>query len=516
MDAAREALRRNYSVLVTAPTGAGKTVMMSEQIRQAALRGYYSDIVVHREELITQSQQTIAAQTGIEPGIVWQHLREWDRPIRIISHGTITAMDRLPGWIGRPHIMFLDEAHHSAATGWRHAVAIIGPKWLIGYTATPFRQDKTPLVPQPFAEVVRSITPQELIDLGVLVPPIVVSPSVSDEYGNPQPISQSDDLPRIYLDAVRYAIGRGRNKIILFTSANGESTPTQVGEKTKTELEAAGIPCSLISENCTSRERKRITDSFEKMPTSVLINYMTLTEGFDSKCVDCVILGRRTRAESTLIQMIGRGLRQYPGKIDCLVLNFTGRGDVGDIINYWRLDGEKNKPASREAAKRQPSEYQLDRLTMQFPSMVSAMGNAQIDYPWLQPFPERRMRTLCMWNPEKPEQGDTYICVEPTKRNQWRVSRVKIPKGKNERIRCISKSGLSSEEAARGVQALIADQGRMFHRKARWRGQPATDRQRRSWTSIHKVEPPENLTRGDASDAISLITFQERVSPQMV
>ena len=516
MEAGREALQRNSSVLVTAPTGAGKTVMMAEMIRQAARKGFHSDIVVHREELISQSQETVQNQTGMAAGIIWKKFREWDRPIRILSHGTVAGMESLPPQAGRPHLLFLDEAHHGAAPGWRHAVNIIAPRWLVGFTATPFRNDKTPLVPEPFAEVVRTITPQELIDLGVLVPPVVVSPAVSDRHGQPQPVSQAANLPRLYRDAVRYAIGRGRNKIILFTSSNGRHTPSQVGEQTRQELQRAGIPCGFIGEDCDSAERKRFTASFEKMPTAVLINYMTLTEGFDSKCVDCVILGRQSQSESTLIQMIGRGLREYPGKTSCLVLNFTGRADINNIVNYWRLDGAPKRKNQREAAKSLPSEKQLDRLTMQFPGMISAIGDTRIEYPWLQPFPRRRLRTLCMWNPDQPERGDTYICVEPTKNSQWQVSRVRIPDRRSGPVKCISRSGLSSQDAAKAVDTLVGGQGRLFNRRARWRNQPATDRQRRTWKSIHETEPPDHLTRGDASDAISLATFRERVSPKMI
>ena len=491
--------------------------MIAEIMRQAGLNGFHSDIVVHREELIDQSEEKIIAQTGIKPGIVWQNRREWDSPIRILSHGTLAAMESLPEHIRKPDILFLDEAHHGTAPGWKHAIKLLHPKWLIGMTATPFRNDREPLVPDPFGTVIRTIQPQELIDIGVLVPPIVVSPGISDNYGEPQPISQASNLPGIYVEAIKYAIARGRTKIILFTSSNGKFTPTQVALKTSIELETAGIQSGTITEECSSRERKRITGSFEKMPTSVLLSYMTLTEGFDSKCVDCVILGRNSRSESTIIQMIGRGLREYPGKTSCLVLNFTGRKDINNIINYWRLDSDpKSEKEEREKRNRDPSEKELDDLTAAFPKVISAMASANIEYPWFQPYEKRRLRALCLWNPDNPDMGNTYVCVEPTSKNKWQVSRVKIPRQKRSRITTISKAGLSSQEAADAVNGMIGEKARAYNRNAQWRRQAATDKQKRTWNMIHDTDPPENLTRGDASDAISLVTFTARVSPKLV
>ena len=110
------------------------------------------------------------------------------------------------------------------------------------------------------------------------------------------------------------------------------------------------------------------------MSTAVLISYMTLTEGFDSTSVDCVILGRQSRSESTLIQMIGRGLRSHPGKTDCLVIDFTGRADVYDIINYWRLDGDKPDSEGSEPTEREVTPKDLDALSATFPNLVNSPG----------------------------------------------------------------------------------------------------------------------------------------------
>jgi ATP-dependent helicase IRC3 len=47
-----------------------------------------------------------------------------------------------------------------------------------------------------------------------------------------------------------------------------------------------------------------------------------ITEGVDIPPIDFIILARPTRSSVLLQQMLGRGLRSYPGKEYCLVLDF--------------------------------------------------------------------------------------------------------------------------------------------------------------------------------------------------
>ena len=55
-----------------------------------------------------------------------------------------------------------------------------------------------------------------------------------------------------------------------------------------------------------------------------------LTEGTDIPIVDCILLTRPTQSTTLFQQMFGRGLRLFPGKEDCLVIdfedNFTDKG----------------------------------------------------------------------------------------------------------------------------------------------------------------------------------------------
>lgn len=48
-----------------------------------------------------------------------------------------------------------------------------------------------------------------------------------------------------------------------------------------------------------------------------------MTEGADFPAIDCVLLGRPTKSQNLFLQMIGRGLRLFPGKENCLILDLV-------------------------------------------------------------------------------------------------------------------------------------------------------------------------------------------------
>jgi superfamily II DNA or RNA helicase len=64
--------------------------------------------------------------------------------------------------------------------------------------------------------------------------------------------------------------------------------------------------------------------------TKILVNCQILTEGFDDKPTDCVVL-KPTRSRIAYAQMVGRGTRLCKGKSDCLILDFSHTTDM-DLI----------------------------------------------------------------------------------------------------------------------------------------------------------------------------------------
>ena len=91
---------------------------------------------------------------------------------------------------------------------------------------------------------------------------------------------------------------------------------------------AEGVSAAVVHGDMSESDRKATLADFETGHLTVIVNVAVLTEGYDYTPTSCIVLLRPSSYKSTLIQMIGRGLRvvdpaEHPGviKTDCVVLD---------------------------------------------------------------------------------------------------------------------------------------------------------------------------------------------------
>ena len=137
----------------------------------------------------------------------------------------------------------------------------------------------------------------------------------------------------------------GTGKTIVFAST------VRHAEHAAEAFRAEGVNAAVVSGKTPSFERAALLRRFDEGDVQVLVNVAVLTEGYDSQPVSCVVLLRPCSFKSTMLQMIGRGLRtvdpaRYPGvvKTDCVVMDF-GRSLAThrDLESKVRME-DKQKP----------------------------------------------------------------------------------------------------------------------------------------------------------------------------
>ncbi|WP_315913287.1 DEAD/DEAH box helicase [Arthrobacter sp. lap29] len=88
-------------------------------------------------------------------------------------------------------------------------------------------------------------------------------------------------------------------------------------------LRSMNISAASISGTTRPQERRRITNSFRRGDTRVLVNCDVLTQGFDAPLVRALYIARPTLSPGLYMQMVGRGLRGRlnGGSDECLIVD---------------------------------------------------------------------------------------------------------------------------------------------------------------------------------------------------
>jgi ATP-dependent helicase IRC3 len=85
----------------------------------------------------------------------------------------------------------------------------------------------------------------------------------------------------------------------------------------------SGIDARYMTGRTPKQVRQEQLTAFKNQEFPVLFNCGLFTEGTDIPNVDCVLLARPTVSRNLLIQMIGRGLRLFPGKTNCHIIDMV-------------------------------------------------------------------------------------------------------------------------------------------------------------------------------------------------
>lgn len=296
---------KRRSVLLVAPTGAGKTRIAAEIIRLAVERGKRTLFLAHRTELIDQAYDALA-RLGLSVGVIAASSNKTVnpyRPVQVASIDTLNAREIRP----ISDLVIEDEAHHGAATTHRALLDHYRGATLVGLTATPERSDGSGLGGDLFSELVVVATPAELLEQGHLVPMEIVRPAAPLRPGK---IAQRP------VDAWRQHAA-GRQTIVFCASV-------EHADRVSGEFAMDNVDTAVVSAETPHHTRTQSLRLFRSDDVRVLCNVAVLTEGVDLPNTSCIILARGVGTAGLYLQMAGRGSRPAPGKSNCILIDLRG------------------------------------------------------------------------------------------------------------------------------------------------------------------------------------------------
>jgi len=347
-------------------TGLGKTVSgatwIAEQ-HQIEPRGR-TLFLVHRDELAQQARDEIhGLAPHLQPGIVMGTQSDHDRPVVIGSTQTLgrrgkDGRNRRREQIHSVRRIVYDEAHHAASETAREILGYFGSFAgvpTLGLTATLSRADTrglgevwTDIVERPEGGLwdvewgVRNgwlVTPR---GFRVRVPQLDLS-GVHIRAGD---LAQEETATAMLNADTGAAIVKaiedpslvrcdGTDRGVIYCP----NVDTAVSFAA--EMNAAGHRTGVVLGSTPREERRRILAQFRTGELEWITNFGVLTEGWNAPWCNVLIIARPTKSAGLYQQMVGRGLRTFPGKTECIVLDVCGVTEIHGLAGLADLSMDR-------------------------------------------------------------------------------------------------------------------------------------------------------------------------------
>ena len=376
------AFKSYRSVMVQMPTGTGKTVLLTEQVKSEERRVKNPDgeksekikgknpcvwIVVHRRELVEQIKETLAKQLDSSLFTFPSSLNPLDSSFFTL-HSSLKPLDSslFPlhsslikvfsiQWLSRhyhelderPSLIIIDEAHHAVARTYKEVMDAYPEAKMLGLTATPCRLNRKGFTDL-FDVLLQSWSYNKFIADGWLSLYDYMSVKAdsldqqmvlgltkrgADGDFSLREMSEKLDvrpsIERLCDTVMRYAPDK-KGIVYAIDIKHAEHIAEYYRER--------GLNAVAISSKTPAEERKYIIERFRNSndslkntncqvldsPIRILVNVDLFGEGFDCPDVEFIQLARPTLSLSKYLQQVGRGMRVYEGKRYCLILDNVG------------------------------------------------------------------------------------------------------------------------------------------------------------------------------------------------
>jgi DNA repair protein RadD len=348
--------------LVEAATGAGKSLIIAELAKtiHRISKGLSILVLCPNKEILEQNREKYLA-TG-SPASIFSAALGAKCLRHPVVFGTPQSVKNSVGKFGdRFAMVIIDEAHGitpSVISIIEHLQQKRSKLRIVGLTATPYRMTKGFIYEVDssgknlteeeaynpfFYKLVYSIKARYLIEQGFLTDPIIGQLGAGNYDTSNLKLNsigkfEQKEVDRAFIGKGRLtanivadiiAQSRDRRGVMIFASTIQHAK--EIMESLPPELSA------IVTGETHKKERETILKNMKAQRIKYIVNVAVLTVGTDIPHVDVVALMRATESVGLLQQIIGRGLRLFTNKDDCLILDYAENihrhCPDGDIFN---------------------------------------------------------------------------------------------------------------------------------------------------------------------------------------
>ena len=529
-------------VVVAMATGLGKTRVGIGVLAKALPPDKRGLWLAHRDILIRQPLARLKSLwPAMDVGVVKAQDNDVDAQLVIGSVQTLCRPNRLHGLLAAGDIDFVvtDECHHSPSKSYCYiydGLREVNPHLChLGLTATPERSDRVGL-----RTVFQKFSYQKNIRWGIregwLVPPnaqqIETGVSLSGVkvsrgdfvQGKLEDVLNAAGWPALvagaYLKHCVEPVGEEKDDMPGGGIARQAIafTPGVAGSKLLcNELTERGVSAAHIDGTTPQSVRRQVEKAFREREIQVVTNCAVYGEGADFPSTEAVLLGRPTQSHGLLTQMVGRGLRPFPGKEDCLVLLFATTG--ARILTIFDLGKSRQLKEAEEKAESTGIEGFSEPIPLFDEEAIDGVGlyARVVDLFGLSKnawFRDGATFSLGLGEHEGHER--TLVILPPNGSDDWQLvgvgrsvvhsdawERGKVKRGPW-RVKVLAEAP-DTEELMMMAADVVERRGVpiLSEKSKRWRKEPASDGQKRFARKWAPAAVVEGLTKGEAAQAIT-------------
>lgn len=327
--------------VVILPTGMGKTIFAALDAKRLNLRTLF---IVHKNDILTEAYEKFnAVWPEVSKGFFNATEKDTSSQLIFASKDTLYRDGNIDQF--KPDdfdYIIIDEVHHSSCTTYKRITDYFTPKYMIGLTATPERQDRADILELFDYNIYYELPQREAIECGYL--------SGFKYYG----LKDDIDYSKIKHNGIHYDVadlGRKlnipeRNEAIFQkymqlakdTKAIGFCVNIKHAIDMAEFFNTKGIPAAAVHSDTsllTIEQKKAFIQDFRENSLKILFTVDLFNEGVDFPDVETLLFLRPTESKTIFIQQLGRGLRLSPNKSHVIVLDFIGNFKKAENIRQY-------------------------------------------------------------------------------------------------------------------------------------------------------------------------------------
>lgn len=337
--------------MVVMATGLGKTYLAAFFARRFSRVLF----IAHREEILRQAKRSFERVMPDRTGGLYDgNQKEGNADMVFASIFTLSMKKHLHAF--QPDsfdLIVVDEFHHAAASSYERVLRYFRPRFLLGITATPDRNDNKDVYALCDGNVAYRIDFIEAVRRGWLAPFRYYGIYDDIDYSQIKWLGNRYDEEQLLQAQLREEVAEKilraweqykKTRTLVFCSS------VRQADFLSKYFQRHGYRTVSLHSKQRSISRKQAIAMLERRELDAIFTVDLFNEGVDIPSVDTLLFVRPTESLTVFTQQVGRGLRLYEGKDYCVIIDLIGNYRNADVkLRLFDTQRGETKKKARES-----------------------------------------------------------------------------------------------------------------------------------------------------------------------